>query len=135
MRTIEKYLIALYFFICPFEIALHLVVPSSTKYVGLMILLVEACILISKKREAIVSLSFSSISILLWALYCVISLFWTSLNNYTYEYITTYVLMSILLIVTTLELWDLDTINIYRKAYLLGSFLIAITKIKRLKLL
>ncbi len=129
MRTIEKYLIALYFFICPFEIALHLVVPSSTKYVGLMILLVEACILISKKREAIVSLSFSSISILLWALYCVISLFWTSLNNYTYEYITTYVLMSILLIVTTLELWDLDTINIYRKAYLLGSFLMAITTV------
>ena len=39
MRTIEKYLIAFYFLICPIEIALHLVVTSTAKYAGLMILL------------------------------------------------------------------------------------------------
>ncbi len=84
MVTIEKYLIALYFFMCPAEIALHLLISSSTKYVGLLILLVECGILISKNKNAEIALSPSSISISLWIVYCVLALSWTVINAYTY---------------------------------------------------
>lgn len=129
MRTIEKYLIALYFFISPFEIALHLLITSSTKYVGLMILLVEGCVLLSKSRGAIITLSLSSKSIIIWVAYCVLTLAWTSLNNYTFEYITTYILMSTLLLVSTFELWDSGTVNLFKNAYMFGSLLMAMTAV------
>lgn len=129
MRTIEKYLIALYFFISPVEIALHLLVTSSTKYVGLLILLVEACVLVSRSKESAINLSFSSMAIILWIAYCIISLTWVSINEHTYEYITTYVLMSTLLLVTTFELWDSEAIKLFTNSYLLGSLLMAIVSI------
>ena len=40
MRSIEKYIIALYFFICPLEIALNIIFGSTAKYVGLLVLVV-----------------------------------------------------------------------------------------------
>lgn len=129
MRTIEKYLIALYFFISPAEIALHLLVTSSTKYVGLAILIIETCILLTKGRKAEIGFSASTISIILWCVYCVLSLAWVSLNEYTYEYLSTYLLMSALLIVTTFELWDSGTVKLYLYTYLFGSLLMAIISI------
>ena len=129
MRTIEKYLIALYFFISPAEIALHLLVTSSTKYVGLVILIVETVILVTKGGKAETNFSASTISIILWCVYCVLSLAWVSINEYTYEYLSTYLLMSALLIVTTFELWDSGTVKLYLYAYLFGSLLMAIISI------
>ena len=129
MRTIEKYLIALYFFISPVEIALHLLVTSSTKYVGLAIIIVEICILVSKGGKAVFKFSASTISIIVWCVYCVLSLVWTSLNEYTYEYLSTYFFMSALLLVATFELWDSDSVNLFLYAYLFGSLLMAITSI------
>lgn len=126
MRTVEKYLIALFFFICPVEIAVHLLITSSAKYVGLLILLAEVIILLKSGSEAIIYMSPSVIAILLWLTYCCISLNWVTINGITYEYITTYVMMGIFTIISTVEIWEEKDIRLYLCAYMSGSLLLAL---------
>ena len=85
--------------------------------------------MLSKKGGAVITLSLSSKAIIVWVVYCVLTLAWTSLNDYTFEYITTYILMSTLLLVSSFELWDSDTVSLFQKAYMFGSLLMAMTTV------
>ncbi len=129
MRTIEKYLIAFYFLICPIEIALHLVVTSTAKYAGLMILLTEGCILLSRRKNMDVNFSFGSAATLFWIAYSAITVIWANTNSLTFEYLTTYAMMGALLFACTMETWNEAEIDLFVRAYLIGSILMAFTVI------
>ncbi len=129
MRTIQKYLIILYLLICPVEIALHLMITSSVKYVGLLIVLVEGCILLYNIKGMDVNFSSCSMATFLWVAYCAVALLWTEINDSTYEYLTTYMLMMLLLIACTLETWNEKEILQYLNAYMIGGILMALAVI------
>lgn len=126
MRTIEKHLIILYFFICPLEMALNIIFGSTTKYVGLLILMVWAMSIINDIELGKTEISTSVVAMIVWLIYCYFSTLWGIRSSYTKEYLTTYLLMGIFLIVCTYQIWEAGEINSFILAYCCGSLLMAL---------
>lgn len=126
MRKLEKYLILLYFAICPIELALHLIIVSTTKYVGILIVIIWGLRVLSNKERIELHYQKHNILFLLWLMYCIVSLCWGNTSLYTYSYITTYLEMGALYFVCIETKWTSDDIRHYLYASLFGSLLMSI---------
>ncbi len=120
MKKIEEWLIILYFFICPCELVLNIAITSSTKYIGLLILL-TGLINIFSDPETTFKFSSSIKSLIIWMACCVISLAWGNNSELTFDYLTNYLEMGLLVILLVQEDWSEKSINHFLFAYYLGS--------------
>lgn len=125
MRIVEKYLIILYFFICPLEMALNIIFGSTTKYVGMLILAIWGMDYTFQGGKD-VAINPQIKAIVLWLTICVVSsLMWGTHSNYTIEYITTYLQMGLFLFICQEEKWSSGEINAFIFSYWLGSLIVA----------
>lgn len=130
MRLFKKTLIALYFSLCPLEMALNIILTSSTKYVGILIFAVWVAEIIYNKD----SLSFNGwkhiLLLLAWMAYgLIITLTIGMTSNRTYEYIVTYLMMTMLVVICSQEKWVKQDINLFLYTYYLGCIIMAIIAI------
>ncbi len=126
MQRINKYLIALYLFLCPIELALNIIFGSTTKYVGVLLLLAWGATLIYDEHERQTDITNYVISVFIWLAYCLLSLIWCEISSYTTEYLTTYLQMGLFVFICTYKVWKQNEINIFIDAYCLGSICMAL---------
>ena len=126
MREIKKYLVILYMFLCPAEIALNIIFKSTTKYVGMLVLGAWLATIIYEDRDGRTNISKQVISTFIWLIYCLVSLAWGTESSYTTEYITTYLQMGLLLFICTSETWNQHESEIFIQVYLYGSIMTAV---------
>ena len=130
MRLFKKTFIALYFSLCPLEMALNIILTSSTKYVGMLIFAVWAAEIIYN-RDTLSFIGWKHILMLLaWMAYeLIITLTIGVTNNRTYEYIVTYLMMTVLVVICSQEEWAKLDINLFLYTYYLGAIIMAIIAI------
>ena len=128
MKKLEEWLVILYFFICPCELVLNIAITSSTKYIGLLILVVWLINLVSGSAS---SFKFTSCikAMSFWLLYCIISLAWGNHSELTFDYLTNYLEMGLLVIILLQEDRTEKTINRFLFSYYLGSICLAVATI------
>ena len=128
MKKIEEWLIILYFFICPCELVLNIAITSSTKYIGLLILITWFISFFSDSKS---SFNFSGCvkSLIIWLAYCVISLAWGNNSELTFDYLTSYLEMGLLVIILVQKEWSEKNVRHFLFAYYLGSICLAIATI------
>lgn len=127
MRLFKKYIIALYFLLCPMELALNILFTSSTKYVGMLILAVWVVEIIYNRDTSNFNGWKHILILLAWTIYeLVITLTIGVTSDRTYEYMVTYLMMTALVVICSQEEWDALDINLFLYAYYLGSIIMAI---------
>ena len=126
MRKLEKFLIFIYFAVCPVELALHLVIQSTTKYVGLLIVLVWGLMILANNDDISIYYTNHTLSFALWLIYCIITLIWTKISVYSYDYLITYLEMGLLYFVCVEIRWTEKDVCHFLYAILLGSISVAI---------
>ncbi|MBR0513983.1 MAG: O-antigen ligase family protein [Clostridia bacterium] len=126
MNAIKKLLTVLYFFVCPCELVLNVMLVSSTKYVGLLILIFWAIESIYNWNYSSIRLTASTISLLIWLAICILCLAWGDSSSETSGYLTTYLEMGLLVIVLTQTDWSERDVNHFLLAYFLGSICLTI---------
>ncbi len=125
MKKIEEWLVTLYFFICPCELVLNIAIRSSTKYIGILILVVWLVNLFNDPKP---SFTFSKgiTSLVIWLAYCVISLAWGNESELTFDYLTSYLEMGLLVFILVQKEWSEKNVRHFLFAYYLGSICLAI---------
>ena len=127
MRLFKKYTIALYFLLCPLELALNIVLTSSTKYVGMLILALWVAEIIYNRDTSSFYGWKHILMLLAWMAYeLIITLTIGITSNRTYEYIVTYLMMTTLVVLCSQEEWEAPDINLFLYAYYLGAIIMAI---------
>ena len=124
MRTLEKYLIVAYFFLCPLEIALNIVFTSTTKYIGVLMIAVYLMKLLYG-MDLKLNITRHVGSLLLWIASCALTFIWGSVSTKTYGYMITYLEMSVMVIICTYEKWSSDEISLFTATYCIGSVVTA----------
>ncbi len=125
MKKIEEWLVILYFFICPCELVINIAITSSTKYIGILILVVWLVNLFNDPKPSF-TFSRGITSLVIWLVYCVISLAWGNESELTFGYLTTYLQMGALVFLIAQRKWSEKQINRILFAYYLGSICLAI---------
>ena len=127
MYSIKRNSIALYFFLCPLELVLNRVFTSSTKYVGIVILVLWIIEEMYHWESATLFGTKHAIVLLIWIIYSLIITFTIGdISNETSEYVVTYMMMSILIVICTQDKWQVRDNNLFIDAYYAGSVLMAL---------
>ncbi len=129
MQPINKYLVMLYIFVCPVELALNIIFGSTTKYIGILLFIVWFGFFIYNEHDRKTKITNYVISVFIWLVYCLISLLWGETSSYTTEYLTTYIQMGLLVFICTYKEWKQSDIDLVIQAYCMGSIIMALAMI------
>lgn len=110
--------------ICPIEFVLNAIFGGSVKYIGLLIILCIFFYLIKGKEKII--LQSPHLFLLFWAAYELFSVLWTSYNEWTIPYVTTYISMCLLYIGITIIRYNQQDYESMLLFALIGSMFISI---------
>ena len=127
MRRLEKTAIALYFLLCPLEMFLNVLFTSSTKYVGIIILGIWICNIIYNATDSKLFYTKYTVSLSIWIIYFVIvTLTIGVISEITFEYLISYTMMGVLVIVCCQEDWKNEDIAFFLQAYYIGCMFMAL---------
>lgn len=120
-------LIGVYLLITPFEFILNHVFGGSAKYLGIMIIgLIFFHIIVNRK---VIRIQKYQVLILTWAFYGLLTIIWTQLNDWTFQYFSTYFSMAVLFVVITLIEYDEKEYDKILSMALIGTLIISLVLI------
>ena len=127
MRTIQRYMTALYFLICPLELVFNIVFTSSTKYIGIVLLATWSCSIIANYDNATTELTKYLVSLFVWIMYATLATLTFGIHSSrSVDYLVTYISMGLLVFACTQVDWKPKDVDFFIFAYYVGSVIMAV---------